>query len=81
MSAIFDLGRSFLHTLDPDVIIEFSADGKDIRAVRREWKVLDSVRAVMTGRVYAFSREFLSVPGPRFARFAETIARSIRGEP
>ena len=66
--------------LDPDVIIEFSSSGTDPAALRRQWNRLDSVRAVKSGRVYVFRGEFLSVPGPRFARFAETIARSIRGE-
>jgi iron complex transport system substrate-binding protein len=65
--------------LDPDVIIEFSSSA-DAVARRRQWDRLDSVRAVRSGRVYVFSGEFLSVPGPRFARFAATIARSIRGE-
>jgi iron complex transport system substrate-binding protein len=66
--------------LDPDVIIEFSSDSTDAAALRRQWNALDSVRAVKNGRVYVFTGEFLSVPGPRFARFAETIARAIRGE-
>jgi ABC-type Fe3+-hydroxamate transport system substrate-binding protein len=66
--------------LDPDVIIEFSSDGGDATALRRQWNLLDSVKAVRNGRVYVFTSEFLSVPGPRFARFTETIARSIRGE-
>lgn len=66
--------------LDPDVIIEFSSSGTDATALRRQWNRLESVRAVKNGRVYAFTGEFLSVPGPRFARFAETVARSIRGE-
>ena len=66
--------------LDPDVIVEFSPDGTDVPALRRQWNVLDSVRAVKTGRVYVFTGEFLSVPGPRFARLADTIARAIRGE-
>ena len=67
--------------LDPDVIIEFSAGGKDTSALRHQWNVLSSVHAVRTGRVHVFTGDFLSVPGPRFARFAETIARSIRSEP
>lgn len=67
--------------LDPHVIIEFTAGGKESRALRAQWNVLDSVHAVRTGRVYVFAGDFLSVPGPRFARFAGTIARSIRGEP
>ncbi len=65
--------------LDPEVIIEFSSSGTDTAALRRQWNRLDSITAVKTGRVYVFSGEFLSVPGPRFVRFAETIARSIRG--
>jgi iron complex transport system substrate-binding protein len=66
--------------LDPDVIIEFSSTGGDAAALRQQWSRLDSVRAVRNGRVYVFTGEFLSVPGSRFARFSETIARSIRGE-
>ena len=65
--------------LDPDVIIEFSSGGTDPATLRRQWNVLDSVKAVKNGRVCVFTGEFLSVPGPRFARFIETIARSIRG--
>ncbi len=66
--------------LDPDVIIEFSSRATDAAALRGEWNRLDSVRAVRSGRVYVFTGAFLSVPGPRFARLTETIARSIRGE-
>jgi iron complex transport system substrate-binding protein len=66
--------------LDPDVIIEFSSGATDATALRRQWSRLDAVRAVRNGRVYVFTGEFLSVPGPRFARLTETIARSIRGE-
>jgi iron complex transport system substrate-binding protein len=66
--------------LDPDVVIEFSSSGTDATALRRQWNRLDSLRAVRNGRVYVFTGEFLSVPGPRFARFTETIARAIRGE-
>ena len=66
--------------LDPDVIVEFSSGGSDPAALREQWSRLDAVRAVRNRRVYVFAGEFLSVPGPRFARFAETVARSIRGE-
>ena len=66
--------------LNPDVIIEFSSGGSDAAALRRQWNRLDSVMAVRTGRVYVFTGEFLSVPGPRFVRFAETVAHAIRGD-
>jgi len=64
--------------LDPDVIIEFSSTGGDAAVLRTQWSRLDSVRAVRNGRVYVFTGEFLSVPGSRFARFSETVARSIQ---
>jgi len=66
--------------LNPDVIIEFSSGSADAKALRSQWSRLDSVRAVRTNRVYVFTGEFLSVPGPRFVRFATTIAQAIRGE-
>jgi iron complex transport system substrate-binding protein len=66
--------------LDPDVIVEFSSGRTDAAVLRRQWNRLASIRAVKTDRIYVFTGEFLSVPGPRFVRFAETIARSIRGD-
>jgi iron complex transport system substrate-binding protein len=66
--------------LDPEVIIEFAAGSRDVAALRRQWYRFDSLTAVKTDRVYVFSGDVLSVPGPRFVRFAETIARTIRGE-
>jgi iron complex transport system substrate-binding protein len=66
--------------LDPDVIIEFSSGSVDAAARQRQWRRLDSVRAVRNGRVHVFTDEFLNVPGPRFVRFAGTIARAISGD-
>jgi cobalamin transport system substrate-binding protein len=63
--------------LDPDVIVEFAAGRPDAAALRRQWNALGSLRAVTTGRVHVFTDDFLSVPGPRFVRFTETIARVL----
>lgn len=63
--------------LDPDVIVEFAAGRPDAAALRRQWNALDSLRAVKTGRVHVFTDDFLSVPGPRFVRFTETVARLL----
>jgi iron complex transport system substrate-binding protein len=63
--------------LDPDVIVEFAAGGLDAAVLRRQWSRLGSLRAVKTGRVHVFTDDFLPVPGPRFVRFAETIARVL----
>ena len=66
-----------LMRLDPDVIVEFAAGRPDAAALRRQWNALQWIRAVKSGRVHVFTDDFLSVPGPRFVRFAETIARVL----
>lgn len=66
--------------LNPDVIIELSSAGSDPAVLRRQWSRFDSLAAVRNGRVHVFTGAFLSVPGPRFVRFAETIGRAIGGE-
>jgi iron complex transport system substrate-binding protein len=63
--------------LDPDAIVEFAPGKGDPEPLRREWRALDSLRAVKTRRVHVFTEDFLSVPGPRFVRFAETLARAL----
>jgi iron complex transport system substrate-binding protein len=66
-----------LMRLDPDVIVELAPGRPDAATLRRQWNALDAIRAVKSGRVYVFTDDFLSVPGPRFVRFAETIARVL----
>jgi iron complex transport system substrate-binding protein len=63
--------------LDPDVIVEFAAGGRDAAGLRRQWDALGSLRAVKAGRVHVFTDDFLPVPAPRFVRFAETLARVL----
>jgi iron complex transport system substrate-binding protein len=64
--------------LDPDVIVEFAPGATDAEARRRQWQTLAALRAVKAGRVYVFDESFLSVPGPRFVRFVETLARVLQ---
>jgi iron complex transport system substrate-binding protein len=66
--------------LNPDVIIEFSSASSDPAALRRQWNRFESLAAVRSGRVHVFTGAFLSVPGPRFVRFTDMIARAIGGE-
>ena len=67
--------------LDPDAIVEFAPGRGDPAPLLRQWHALTALRAVRTGRVHVFTDEFLDVPGPRFIRFAETLARALRPEP
>jgi iron complex transport system substrate-binding protein len=66
-----------LTRLDPDVIVEFAPDGDDGARLRRQWNALRALRAVQTARVHVFTGDFLAVPGPRFVRFSETLARVL----
>ncbi|HYE87242.1 MAG TPA: helical backbone metal receptor [Vicinamibacterales bacterium] len=63
--------------LDPDVIVEFAPGAHDPDTRRQQWYRLGSLRAVKAGRVHIFTDSFLSVPGPRFVRFVETLARAL----
>jgi iron complex transport system substrate-binding protein len=71
------LSAEGLMRLNPDVIVEFGSGRADRAVLRRQWNVLDSLQAVRAGRVYVFTEDFLSVPGPRFVRFTETLARVL----
>jgi iron complex transport system substrate-binding protein len=71
------LSAEGLMRLDPDVIVEFASERQDAAALRRQWNVFGSLRAVKAGRVHVFTEAFLSVPGPRFVRFTETLARIL----
>lgn len=63
--------------LDPDVIVEFAPRQGDPAALRREWGALRSLSAVRGDRVFVFTHDFLSVPGPRLVRFIEDLARAL----
>jgi iron complex transport system substrate-binding protein len=63
--------------LDPDVVIEFAPGRGDPEPLVREWRTIAGLRAARTGRVYVFTDDYLSVPGPRFVRFAETLATAL----
>jgi iron complex transport system substrate-binding protein len=71
------LSAEGLIRLDPDVVVEFASGSSDAGALRQQWNALDSLKAVNTGRVYVYTHDFLAVPGPRFVRFAETLAHAL----
>ena len=70
--------------LDPDVILDLVPEGEDdhgmIESARNDWKNLDVVRAVSSGRVEVLSGRFLSIPGPRVAEIVEVFARALHPE-
>jgi iron complex transport system substrate-binding protein len=71
------LSAEGLMRLNPEVIVEFAPGSEDAAALGRQWNTLGSLQAVKTGRVHVFAHDFLAVPGPRFVRFAETLAKAL----
>jgi iron complex transport system substrate-binding protein len=70
--------------MNPDVIVDM-ASGVDTEHFQPEhtladWQSLTNVEAVKQHRVYAFNRDYAIVPGPRFIRFVEDLARLLHPE-
>ncbi len=70
--------------MNPDVIIDLvtGLSQEHIPADRllADWQSLADVAAVKAHRVYAFDRDYATVPGPRFIRIVEDLARLLHPE-
>ena len=70
--------------INPEVIIDMVPDLEekvlDRNMVLKEWQTLARVDAVRNNRVYVFGQDFTVVPGPRFIRILEEMARVIHPE-
>jgi iron complex transport system substrate-binding protein len=70
--------------MNPEVIIDMVPDleagGWSERTIVDEWDTLSGVDAVRHGRVHVFNDDFVVIPGPRFVRVVEKIARTIHPE-
>jgi iron complex transport system substrate-binding protein len=70
--------------INPDVIVDM-VSGVDTEHFQAEhtladWQSLSNVEAVKQHRIYAFNRDYAIVPGPRFIRFVEELARLLHPE-
>jgi iron complex transport system substrate-binding protein len=70
-----------LLTRAPEVVLEIRGSGvtapQQINAEKDVWRVLPSIPAVRTGRIYFITADYLVVPGPRLAQGVEAIARAL----
>jgi iron complex transport system substrate-binding protein len=67
----------------PAVIIELRAavaPGEDARREVATWNALSSLPAVQQGRVYLFSDQRMSIPGPRVGEVVEILGKTIHPE-
>lgn len=70
--------------MNPEVIVELMsperAAGRSHAQLLADWRPLGSVAAVRAGRVHVVDDEGILVPGPRFYRLAERLARLVHPE-
>jgi iron complex transport system substrate-binding protein len=70
--------------LNPDVIVDLTSKTvlkqSDRQAMLADWNELGQVGAVRDGRVLLFDQDYAVVPGPRFIRLVEDLARAIHPE-
>lgn len=70
--------------MNPDVIVELMsperAGGRSHAELLADWRPLATVAAVRAGRLHVVDDEGILVPGPRFYRLAERLARLVHPE-
>ena len=70
--------------MNPQVIIDMTAGlaGGQLsqETILADWQQLAEVEAVRNGRVHAVDQDYAFVPGPRFIRLVEDLARPIHPE-
>jgi len=70
--------------MGPDVVVELvppaSERSLDNETIRRQWQELPELEAVKNDRVYVLDDDFAMIPGPRFVRLVEKLARLLHAE-
>jgi len=63
-----------------DLVAKRSRAGLSREEILRDWQQLPDVEAVRTGRVYLIDDDYAFIPGPRFIRLVEKLARLMHPE-
>lgn len=70
--------------LNPDVIVDLAPkqvlEQTDRQTLVSDWDELGQVEAVKKHRVLVFDQDYASIPGPRFLRLVEDLARVLHPE-
>jgi iron complex transport system substrate-binding protein len=70
--------------LNPDVIVDlappFMIEKLGRGGILKDWNELGQVNAVKNHRVLIFDQDYAYIPGPRFLRFVEELARRLHPE-
>ena len=71
------LSREAIIFLNPEVIIDIIPASENLDAVRRDWQSLSSVSAIKNNRLYLFTDEADTVPGPRFYQTLTKLSHAL----
>jgi iron complex transport system substrate-binding protein len=71
------LSRDAIMTLDPDVIVDLIQGSEQSDLALSDWKGLGKLKAVTNDRIYLFSDESDTVPGPRIYRTIDKLSLSL----
>jgi iron complex transport system substrate-binding protein len=80
--AVPTLSSEGVLALNPDVIVEIVNvdDSFSHENIKRYWSAFPTVTAVKTDRIFALSDDFASIPGVRYPRLVQELARRIYPE-
>lgn len=80
-SAFGSLSSEALFALNPDTIIIISSQPEIPAPNRQEllsiWSVFDKISAVRDKRIFVIEQDYASVPGPRFVKLLQDLARIL----
>jgi iron complex transport system substrate-binding protein len=75
------LSREAIFKINPDVIIDLMRSEAEAPDAMKGWQELANVSAVRNGRVYIFTEESDTVPGPRAWKTIRKVADAIQPDP
>lgn len=70
-------------SMNPEVIIDLVPADKnpiDSNVIIKQWKNLSQIDAVKNNRIYVFTEDYMTIPGPRVAMAIEKLAVAIKPE-
>ena len=67
-------------SMNPQVIIDIlppTSSNADSEIAKKQWLNLGGIDAVKNKRIYVFTEDYMSIPGPRFINIIEKLAQAI----
>jgi hypothetical protein len=71
------LSREAIMTLNPDIIVDLIQGSEQSDLALNDWRGLGRIKAVDTDRIYLFSDESDTVPGPRIYKTIDKLSLSL----